>query len=133
MKKYVLILSAFVVLASVSSCVKKCKEAGTGGSLTLVGKLQHHGNTIINHIGYPDTVFVKFNTKDLPGTNPSSYDTYFVGDVGEDHVHMENLKCGDYYLYAVGMDSTGPYRVSGGIPFSTEQESGEIVLYQPVT
>jgi hypothetical protein len=92
-----------------------CKE-GLGGDSTLVVYLKHHGNIIKNHVGWPDTVFVKYNTNELPGTKPSDFDTYFVGEVGEDHVHIHGLKAGRYYLYGAGIDSAGPYRVVGGLP-----------------
>ena len=111
MKKYlvfvpVLALSFFLL----SAC---CKE-GNGGEATLVVFLKHHTSIIKNHVSYPDTVFIKFNAKDSPG-DLSKYDTYFIGQVGEDHVHCPGLKCGDYYLFGTAMDSTGPYRVTGGM------------------
>ena len=123
----------FLITVSVSSCKKKCEGAGTGGNVTLVAKMQHHGFTILNKASYLDTVYLKFNTKDSPGADLANFDTYFVGEAGEDHIHLEGLKCGDYYIFGVGLDSTGPYRVTGGIPFSFEQESGEIDLVIPVT
>ena len=92
-----------------------CAKEDLGGDATLVVFLQHHGHTIINHVNYPDTVFVKFNTKESPGTAAGKYDTYFVGEAGEDHVHCENLKWGNYFIYGAGIDSSGPYRVNGGI------------------
>ncbi len=138
MKSYKVVFTLlFVVLVtvSVSSCKKKCEVAGTGGNVTLVVKPQHHGKAIYNQTGYLDTVYLKFNTQDSPSVDLASYDTYFVGEAGEDHVHIEGLKCGDYYIYAVGLDTTGNLneRVTGGIPFSFEEESGEINLPIPLT
>jgi hypothetical protein len=92
-----------------------CRKGGTGGDATVVVFMKHHGNVIKNHHGYPDTVFVKFNSKELPGTTPDKFDTYFVGEAGEDHIHCENLKAGTYFFYGVGIDSSGPYRVTGGM------------------
>ena len=120
------------VLFSFSACKKKCAEAGTGGNVTLVAFPQHHGMAILSGALYPDTVYLKFNAKDNPGTNLASYDTYFVGEAGEEHVHLEGLKCGDYYIYAVGYDSTIHERVQGGIPYSFDKESGELNLTIPV-
>lgn len=71
----------------------------------------------MNHPGWPDTVFVKYNATSSPGTKPGNYDTYFVGEAGEDHVHCTGLKWGQYYLYTVGMDSTEVTRVKGGLAF----------------
>lgn len=140
MKKNIIysIITIFLSFSLMStSCKKKddC-EAGTGGNLTVVAYLKHHGRVIANQPGHPDTVFVKFNTQNSPGSSPSSYDTYFVGEEGEDHVHMEGLQCGDYYFYGVGQDTTldtiqNPH-VVGGIPFSTDNTSGEVEFTIPV-
>ncbi|MBA3664037.1 MAG: hypothetical protein H0W61_07500 [Bacteroidetes bacterium] len=92
-----------------------CKRNGLGGEATLVVFMKHHGNIIKNHKSYPDTIFIKFKAKDLPGTTPDKFDTYFVGEEGEDHIHCRGLRAGKYYLYGVGIDSTGPYRVKGGL------------------
>jgi hypothetical protein len=136
MKKSILgiCLITVAVITSSSSCKKDdgC-DAGTGGNLTVVAVLKHHSKVIYNQASYPDTVFVKFNSSEYPGANVSDYDTYFVGEAGEDHVHLENLKCGNYYFYGVGFDTTITQRVKGGIPFSTEQTDGEIDLDLPVT
>jgi hypothetical protein len=76
--------------------------AGKGGGLTIVAFPQHHGQAILSKTVYLDTVYVEFNTKDAPSNNLSDYDTYFVGEAGEDHVHLTGLKCGNYYLLATG-------------------------------
>ncbi|TND02595.1 MAG: hypothetical protein FD123_4057 [Bacteroidetes bacterium] len=103
-------VSALIILGF-NSC---CKE-GTDGDATLTVYLKHHNTIIENHVSWPDTVFVKFNADELPGTNPSDFDAFFVGEAGEDHVHIKNLACGKYYLYGAGLDSSGPYRVTGGM------------------
>lgn len=96
---------------------------------------EHHGNPIINHVGYPDTVFLKFNSDEMPGTKPSDYDIYFVGVPREKYVHCEGLKAGKYYVYVTGMDSAGPYRVTGGLPLKIKykERKEHIVLIVPVT
>jgi hypothetical protein len=133
-----LIIGLSVAFISIS-CKKKGSDcnAGTGGNLTVVAFLKHHGMVITNKAWHPDTVYVKFNAQNSPGTNPSSYDKFFVGEAGEDHIHLEGLQCGDYYFYGTGLDTTldtiqNPH-VSGGIPFSTENTSGEIDLNIPVS
>ena len=124
---------AITIILFISSCKKdpSC-EAGTGGSLTLVAKLKHHGAVIPNDSAQPDTVWIKFNTQDWSGA-PSGYDARFVGEEGEDHVHISGLKCGDYYLYGAGLDTAGPFIVRGGRSFSTEQTEGEIEVDISVT
>jgi hypothetical protein len=111
---------------------QSCMYAGTGGSITLVAKPEHHGVPIISKVGYPDSAFIKFNAVNSPGSNASAYDLVLAGEVGEDHVHIEGLKPGKYYIFMTGMDSTGPYRVFGGIPITLTQSSGEVVVRVPV-
>ena len=137
MKKIIACVGALLVvsmLSSLSSCSKKndC-NAGTGGSLTIVAFPQHHGRSIYSRENYRDTIFVKFNASDFPGVNPSSYDTKFIGDSGTNFVTLNGLQCGNYYFYGVGWDTTGPYRVTGGIPYSTIQKTGSLNLAVPVT
>lgn len=135
MKGSILSLSLFAVaIIASSSCKpdKECEDAGTGGNLTVVATLKHHSKVIYNQPSYPDTVYVKFNTQDMPDS-VTPYDTYFVGEAGEDHVHLEGLKCGDYYFYGAGFDTLITQRVIGGIPFTTTQTDGEIELNVPVT
>lgn len=108
------------------SCKKDSKcEAGTGGSLTIVAKLKHHGVVIPNDSLYPDTVWVKFSVKDWANP-PSGYDLRFIGSPGEDHVHLPGLKCGDYFFYAAGYDTSISQNVMGGTPFSTSLTNGEL-------
>jgi len=123
----------FLMCLYLFSCNRKDDDctAGTGGDLTLVVYPQHHGKTISNLPGYPDTVFIKFNMLDKPGDNV--YDKYVIGVTGEDHIHLEGLRCGSYYLFAAGYDSTIKQRVVGGIPFTTDKTSGELNITVPVT
>lgn len=108
MKKIALVAILFAAL------FVSCSKEGTGGDATLVVFLKHHGRIIPNQANHPDTVFVKFNAKDLPSDPTHNYDTFFVGEAGEDHVHCEELKWGDYYLYGVGYDTLIQQRVTGG-------------------
>ncbi|HQU99777.1 MAG: hypothetical protein JNK61_04755 [Bacteroidia bacterium] len=125
------ILSSFFLIASCDED-DKC-NAGTGGNVVLVTKPQHHGKAIISQAAYLDSAFIKFNTKEFPGANASLYDLVVAGEIGEDHVHISGLKCGDYYIYMSGWDTTINQRVTGGLPYSFSQESGEINLVVPVT
>jgi hypothetical protein len=110
-----------------------CKYAGTGGNTTIVAKPQHHGVPIVSKVGYPDSAFVKFNVENSPGTDPSLYDMVLAGEEGEDHVHIEGLKPGKYFILMTGFDSTINQRVIGGIPYVLTQASGEVDLPVPVT
>ncbi len=110
-----------------------CQYAGLGGNTTIVAFPQHHGHPILNHANYLDTAYLKFNTSESPGLSASAYDKIFVGEAGEDHVHCTGLKPGHYYIMMSGLDTTINMRVSGGIPYTLTQSSGEVDLNVPVT
>lgn len=112
MKKTFLSIAAAAVAITFAS---SCKKAGTGGDATLVVFAKHHGVVIPNQANYPDSVFVKFNTEELPSNPTTNYDALFVGEAGEDHIHCENLKTGKYYIYCTGWDTNIGQRVSGGM------------------
>ena len=82
---------------------------------------------------YRDTVYIKYNAQEYPGSNPSAYDATFIGDWPGDYVRVPNLKCGNYFIYAAGYESGHAYRVAGGIPFSTDQKDGEKSITIPVS
>src|ERR1044072_2700228 len=76
-----------------------CAKEGLGGDTTLVIFPQHHGRPIPSTGAYLDSVYVKFGAKEIPADPTHDYDAVFAGEVGEDHVHVEGLKRGDYYIY----------------------------------
>lgn len=118
-----LIVSACIV----SSCKKDKCEAGLGSQLLITAFPKHHGKPTI-----PYWAYVKFNTQDLPGTSASDFDLVIAGDTTEDHIELENLKCGDYFIYMIAFDPAINDTVVGGIPFSTAQETGEVATDIPV-
>jgi hypothetical protein len=132
MKKYFKTIGIFTLSIFAFSA---CKRAGTNGDATLVVFPQHHGRTIPNHAGYPDSVYVKFNAKDLPENPTQNFDVVFVGEVGEDHVHCEGLHTGNYFLYATGWDTTINERVTGGesVKIRYKDRKQEIDVNVPVT
>ncbi len=129
-----------LLLAAFTLCFLSCKKeglekciAGSGGYMTLKVFLQHHEHAVVNLKNYRDTIYIKFNSQEYPGSNPSAYDLVAIGEWPGDFVSIPNLKCGDYYLYSVGFESVHSVRVTGGIPFSTEQKNGEISVTIPVS
>ncbi len=104
----------YIMYAIILVTLGACCKAGDGGDASLVVYLKHHGNIISNKPSYPDTVMVKYRATEFPGFSVSDYDAVFIGKPGEDFVRIEGLKCGNYFLFGTGMDSTGPYRVFGG-------------------
>ena len=134
-KSFLLFLIPFVTL------VTSCKDenppepvntnpcvAGTGGSLDLAIVPQHHGSPI-----YGATTYIEFNTQSSPGAL-SNYDLMVEGEADESHIHVNNMKCGDYFIYCVGYDSTISMIVRGGIPYSISQSAhGDLDIHVPVT
>ena len=106
MNKKIILLSLVFVFTTI---LISCKKAGLGGDATIAAFSKHHDKAI-----YGATVYVKFNTKDSPGSGISGYDATFVGEANEDHVHIEGLKQGNYYFYSVGYDSAISSPVYGG-------------------
>jgi hypothetical protein len=88
-----------------------CKKSSTGGDVTLVAIPKHHSTPIKGA-----TIYVKFKADEFPSDIVSNYDLKIVGEENEEHVHIEGLRYGKYFLYAVGYDSTIMSTVSGGIP-----------------
>ncbi len=105
-----------------------CLYAGTGGSTTIVAYPKHHGADT-----RPYHVYVKFNAQDSPGTDPWLYDLVVDADTTENHIEIENLKPGKYYIYEVAFDTSISDTVTGGIPYILTQTSGEVNLNIPVT
>jgi hypothetical protein len=110
--------------------ISACKKAGFGGDATIVAFPEHHGKAIKGA-----TVYIKFNAQDSPGSSSDSYDASVISEGKEDHVHIEGLEQGDYYLYAVGYDSSISKTVIGGIPFTIKrsQRTDEQDVQIPVT
>ena len=107
--------------------------AGEGGNVTIVALPKHHGMPIASDSLYPDSAFIKFNATNSPGINPGDYDKIIVGEANEQHVHIEGLKRGKYFIFMTGYDTVIPARVTGGIPYEITLTSGEIKLDIPVT
>ena len=126
-------LSAMIVSA-LSSCKKddKC-EAGSGGSVTLVLEPEHHGEPIYSQPAYRDSAFIKFGAEEFPGDDPTKYDIIVVGQSGSKKVTVSGLKCGKYYLFMTGFDTSIVERVKGGIPYEFDDEEGVKTVKVPVT
>lgn len=93
-----------------------CPEGRTG-SLKLVANMIHHTRPIKGC-----TVYVKYGATEFPGDDPARYD-YSVQAANDTSIAIiDSLNCGDYYIYAVGVDSLlDPVNwiCKGGIPFRT--------------
>ncbi|HTF05435.1 MAG TPA: hypothetical protein VK826_15515 [Bacteroidia bacterium] len=124
-----------IPVACAALFISGCSKEGIDGDAILVVKPAHHSVPIVSTAAYRDSVFVKFNVKDVPADPTHDYDLLVVGEVGEDHIHVEGLKWGDYSVYCAGWDTAGNQRVIGGVhvKIKRKERKNEIVLDVPVT
>lgn len=129
MKKYISMIAVAAIFFA------GCAKEGLDGDAKLVVKPQHHGAAIYSTAAYQDSVFLKFGVKEVPADPTHDYDAVIVGEVGEEHVHVETIKWGQYSVYCTGWDTTINQRVSGGIvtKIKRKDRKNEIVLAVPVT
>ena len=103
----------FFYLLSYFLCfIVSCTKEGTGGKATIKGSVKHHDMPIPGA-----AVYIKYNATELPGTNVTYYDDHVICDASA-NFQIVDLKKGDYYLFAVGFDSTwagNGATVSGGV------------------
>lgn len=128
MRLLILVLLATFI---VTGCKKEkdCEDPGTGGYVTLVCFPQHHGDPIPGA-----SVYIKFDADEFPGSNTALYEiSANAATASDDFVSISGLKCGQYYIYSTGYDSTIFDAVKGGIPYFIEQKEGTININVPVT
>ncbi len=123
------------VLALFFMGATSCKKAGINGDAILVVTPKHHGTVITSTALYPDSVYVKFNSKDLPADPTHDYDALFVGEAGEGHVHCAGLHTGTYFLFVTAWDPSLNARVTGGmsVKIKYKERDAEIPLDVSVT
>jgi len=121
MRKLLVVAIIFVALS--------CKKNGTGGKYKIAAFPEHNGHAIKG-----STLYVKFKAKSQPSDPTANYDLKIVGEADEDHVHVEDLLPGDYFLYAVGVDSTISKTVSGGaeVTIKRKEQNLEKDVHIPV-
>src|SRR5579862_3457413 len=104
-----------------------CDKPGPGGQATIEGLVMHHSRVIPN-----DTVYIKYNAIQEPGTSPSNYDNHVYAD-SSGHYKFTGMEDGNYYLYGIGFDDSIYQKVIGGIPITVNSESQDLVVNVPVT
>lgn len=120
----------FLILTLAMLSFIACKKNGTGGENTIAAYPKHHGTLIPNA-----TVYIKYGATELPGKNPSDFDDSKIAvrkSATDAHAHFDGLLKGDYYIYAVGFDSTINEAVSGGVGVKITTKSGEQIVDVPV-
>jgi hypothetical protein len=97
-----------VTFSLVTVCA--CKKNSTGGKAEIHAIISHGSTPVIG----TTTLYVKFDAKSQPADPVSTYDLKVMGEPDDNHVHVEDLRPGNYYLYAVAFDSTAMLPVKGG-------------------
>ncbi len=113
--KFILLVISCLVFST------SCKKNGTGGSATIKGTVSHHSNIIQGA-----TVYIKYDAKEFPGENIAGYDASYATTDGA--YEITGLLAGDYYLYAVGFDSSISEIVKGGVPVKIKQRDNNNVF-----
>ncbi len=120
-------LKTFLVITALMTV--SCKKNDTGGSAIINVTATHHGKRI------PFTsVYIKYGAKEFPGFDANSYTTSQMTDA-EAQTSFQDLRPGDYYLYAVGYDSAISASVKGGIgvSFKWKERKNEVTVELPIT
>lgn len=91
-----------------------CCKAGTGGNATIVCHVVN-ANTGSNWNG--TTVYIYYGSSKPPATL-DKFDAHKATELKGNTVTFTGMKCGTYYLYAAGYDSSAGIPVKGGGPFS---------------
>ena len=110
-----------------------CVLAGKPGNVNLMAFPQHHGVPIVSSKAYHDSIYIKYNSLEFPGDNPTLYDLAVQGENQKDFVRITGLSQGNYYIFMTGFDPSIGERVTGGIPYTMVQPKGELDLVVPVT
>lgn len=104
-----------------------CSKEGTGGKAIIKGMVMHHDKPISGA-----TVYIKYGSQESPGTDITYYDDHVNADASANFQFVD-LKKGDYYLFAVGYDSTIFLTVTGGIPVQLKKKTETVQVSVPVT
>lgn len=121
------IIHLFLILTFATTIIG-CTKEGTGGKASIQGNVKHHDELIPGA-----TVYIKYGAKELPGTDSSDYDDQTKADSLGAFYKFENLKKGNYFLYATGFDSEESQTVKGGIPVKINESDENVLTDIPVT
>ena len=103
--------SIAILIPMTAHLFSSCKKNDTGGDAEIHAMIFHGSTPIIG----TTTLYVKFDAKTQPSEPTSTYDLKVEGDPDDNHVHVDDLRTGDYYLYAVAFDSLAMIPVKGGV------------------
>lgn len=86
-----------------------CKKNNTGGKAEVHVMVSNNGTPIYN-----STLYVKFDAHHEPSDPTGDYNLKLQGSSSDNHVHVEDLRPGEYYLYAIGVNASTGKTVKGG-------------------
>ena len=107
MKTSVLTLLAVATLVTTT---QSCKKNGTGGKAEIHAMVANNSTPI-----YSSTAYVKFDAHHQPSNPTTDYDLKVEGEATDNHVHIEDLRPGEYYIYCVGTNTVTNKVVKGGV------------------
>ena len=126
MKKINLSIALVIILITLISC----KKNNTGGEAVIVTYPQFNGKNV-----FGATAYIKFGATSAPSDPVSNYNLKIVGEPKEEHIHIEDMRYGKYYVYTVGYDSLTHQTVRGGmgieIKWSDRKKEKDLII--PVT
>lgn len=124
--KKTLLFSTLAFIASVS--ISSCKKNDTGGKAELHAMIYHGATPIVG----TTTLYVTFDASTAPADPTQGYDLKLYGEKDDNHVHVEELRPGNYYLYAMAYDSVAKKAVKGGaaaaISWGERKDSKDVMV-----
>src|ERR1700745_504499 len=104
----------FIVMAGLGVILHACCKAGIGGKATIICHVvDANTGAAINNT----TVYVYYGSSTPPATL-DKFNDHKNTDVHGNTVNFTGMKCGTYYLYAIGYDSAVSLPLKGGGPYS---------------
>ncbi len=101
------------LLTGLISTLYSCCKAGTGGNATIICHVVNANGGNTNNT----TVYIYYGSSKPPATL-DKFDAHKKTDVNGNTVTFTGMKCGTYYLYAIGYDSLAALPLKGGGPYS---------------
>ena len=92
---------------------------------------KHHGVIIPSQSFYPDTLFLKYHTTNVPSL--AAFDTFYVGIPGDTFVYFSIHHPDSMFLFMKGWDTLISMQVMGGMPYMTTADTGSIYINVPIT
>jgi len=106
-----------------------CNKEGVGGKASISGTVKHLGTALPGAI-----VYIRYGADIFPGYDLNQYDDNATVNGVDASFSFGTLYKGNYYLYAVGYNSSIMETVTGGIAVKikkkTESLTTEVLLVQ---